>query len=171
MRNNRYIVQYYVEGDNEEKLINTLKSKLCVNIPGKVQKFNVIEREITDARLRTLAPKTIVVLVFDTDTGQRAILDRNIKKLKSCSSVSDVIMVPQVPNLEGELIRCCSIKNITELLNCKSIDDFKRDFNKVTNLDQKLLDHSFDISLIWSKSPPPPYQNIPNQSAHIKLIK
>ena len=48
-------VQYYVEGEDEQKLVNTLKTKLGVIKPGKVQKLNVVEQEITSMHLRTLS--------------------------------------------------------------------------------------------------------------------
>lgn len=165
------IIQYYVEGADEEALVKTLTSKLRVIRPGKVQKLNVVNSDITDARLRTLAPKTTVVLIFDTDTGQREILDRNIRRLKKCPSVSEVILIPQVPNLESELIRSCDIKQITDLLNSKSVGDFKSDFKRITNLDSKLQEHHFDIHRLWTGRPPIPYQNIENQSSKIKLVK
>lgn len=162
-------VQYYVEGEDEEKLINVLKSKLRVIRPGKVQQLNVVERQITDARLRNLSPRTMVVLVFDTDTGNVDILKRNLEKLRACPSVSEVVTIPQVPNLEGELVRSCDIRNITELLNSRSRGDFKRDINRTSNLDWKLLEHSFDINLFWSGTPTSHYQDIENQSSKVKI--
>ena len=72
-------VQYYVEGEDEEKLVNVLKTQLGLIRPGKVQKLNVVEQEITNIRLRTLKQGTMVVLVFDTDTGNVDILKKNIK--------------------------------------------------------------------------------------------
>ena len=164
-------VQYYVEGEDEEKLVNVLKTKLGVIKTGKVQKLNAVEREITDARIRTLSPGTMVVLIFDTDTGQLEILDRNLKKLKACSSVSEIVTIPQVPNLEGELVRSCDIKNITELLNSKSRGDFKSDIKHISNLDSKLREHKFDINLFWARNPASPYQGIENQAAKVKLLK
>lgn len=164
---NRYVL-YYVEGDDEEKLINTLKSKLNMIKSGKVQKLNVVECEITDLRLRALSPGTMVVLVFDTDTGNVEILERNIKKLKACPAVSEVVTIPQVRNLEDELVNSCAIKDITELLNSRSRRDFKSDIIHVSNLDKKLQEHRFDINSFWSKKPLCPYQNIENQAEKVK---
>lgn len=163
-------VQYYVEGEDEEKLISILKSKLGVIRPGKVQKLNVVEHEITDARLRTLSRGTMVVLIFDTDTGHVDILNRNLKKLEACSSISEVVTIPQVPNLEGELVRSCNIRNIEALLNSKSRGEFKSDFIRASNLEKKLQEHQFDINLLWSRRPAPPYQDIENQSSKVKRI-
>lgn len=163
-------IQYYVEGEDEEKLVNVLKSQLRVIKPGKIQKLNVVEREISDARLRTLSRGTMVVLVFDTDTGNTSVLEKNIKKLESCSSVSSVVIIPQVPNLEEELVKSCNIKTAPELIGCKSDKDFKRDFKRTTNLDAKLKGHGFDINRLWNSQPAPPYQNFINQSSKIKII-
>lgn len=165
------LVQYYVEGQDEEKLINVLKSELRVIKPGRIQCLNVVESQITDARLRTLAPKTMVVLVFDTDTGNVDILHRNLERLRACSSVCEIVTIPQVRSLEDELVRACSIRSIVELLNSKSRGDFKRDINRTSNLGNKLREHGFDIRRFWSSSPTSPYHTIENQAERIKMIK
>ena len=162
-------VLYYVEGDDEVKLINVLKSNLRVIKSGKVQKLNVLQQEITTARLRAIKPETMIVLVFDTDTTNLEILKENLKILKSCNLVSEVVTIPQFHNLEEELIRSCNIKNITQLLNSKSRTEFKTDLIRVSNLDKKLKDHDFDITRFWSQKPQPPYDEIPNQSERIKI--
>ena len=125
MRNRNLL--YFVEGDDEKKIVNTLKTDMGLICPGKVQKLNVIECNIADLHLRPLSKGTVVVLIFDTDTGNVERLKRNIKKLKTCPAVSKVITVPQVPNLEEELVRSCNIRAITELLNSKSRKEFKSD--------------------------------------------
>lgn len=162
-------VQYYVEGDDEKKLIEVLKTDLRVIRPGKVQKLNVVEQEITEIRLRTLKLGTMVVLVFDTDTGNVDILRRNIRILKACKAVSEIVLIPQIPNLEGELIRSCKIKKIEELLNSKTRREFKSDIIRVSNLHQKLQEHQFDIGLFWSMQPPQPYHEFENQAEKVKL--
>lgn len=163
-------VQYYVEGEDEEKFIHVLKTDLGVIRPGKVQKLNVIEHDVTNARLMTLRPGTMVVLVFDTDTGQTNILNKNLEKLKRCSAVSEIVTIPQVSNLEAELVRSCNIKKITELLNSKSRKEFKADLIRTKNLAGKLKEHQFDINQLWCRQPLPPYQNIKNQSEKVKLL-
>ena len=162
-------VLYYVEGEDEVKLIEVLKSDLRVIKPGKIQKLNVLQQEISTARLRTIKPATMVVLVFDTDTNNLDILKENLKILNSCTSVSEVVTIPQFHNLEEELIRSCNIKNITQLLNSKSRTEFKTDLIRVSNLDKKLKEHNFDITLFWNQNPQPPYDIISNQSDKIKL--
>lgn len=163
-------VLYYVEGDDEKKLLDVLKTDLRLIKPGKIQKLNVTTQEITAARLRTLSRDTMVVLVFDTDAGNVEILKSNIKTLENCKAVSDIVIVPQVPNLEGELVRSCDIRNIKELLNSKTNGEFKSDIMSVSNLAKKLQDHKFDIQVFWSGIPTGSYQNINNQAVKVKMV-
>lgn len=139
-------IQYFVEGECEEKLINTLKSELMVVKTG------------------------MVVLIFDTDTGNTEILNKNIKKLSECGSVADLVLIPQVKNLEDELVKSCRIRNVKELLGSKSNKEFKGDFIRVTNLANKLKSKEFDINLIWKDTPLSPYQNIKNDARKIKNL-
>lgn len=162
-------VQYYVEGPDDKKVIDTLKTKMGCIKPGKSQVLNVVTQEITQMHLRTLAPGTMVVLVFDTDAGNVNILRENIRRLEECKSVSEIVTIPQVPRLEMELVRSCNIRRIEELLNSKSEMDFKRDVLRVTNLDTKLTDHKFNINLFWNSVAPQPYQSIQNQAAKVKV--
>lgn len=163
-------VQYFVEGEDEEKLIHVLKTDLGLIRPGKVQKLNVIEHVLADARLMTLRPGTMVVLIFDTDTGNTSILNRNLEKLKKCSAVSEIVTIPQIFNLEDELVYSCDIKKITELLDSKSKKEFKTDFIRTKDLANKLREHQFDINRFWCKQPLPPYQSIKNQAETIRLF-
>lgn len=162
-------IQYYVEGPDDKKEIDTLKTKMGLVKTGRVDVLNVVTEKITDLRLRALSPGTMVVLVFDTDAGSRAILDMNIQKLNNCKAITEVVTIPQVPKLEAELVRSCNIRQIKELLNSRSNDDFKRDVIRVTNLDAKLREHMFDINCFWAATPTQPYQNIPNQATKVKL--
>ena len=166
MRNS--IIQYYVEGEDDKKVVETLKTKMGLIKPGKVHVLNVVRDEITDLRLRTLSPGTMVVLVFDTDAGSVEILNRNLKKLKGCSAVSGIVTIPQVPNLEEELVQSCNIHKIEELLNSKTRSDFKSDLLRISNLDTKLREHQFNIDRFWSAAPGQPYQSIENQAERVK---
>ena len=162
-------VLYYVEGDDEKKLVDVLKNDLRVIKPGKVHKLNVVEKEITCMHLRPLNRATMVVLIFDTDTDSSSILKKNIKTLQDCSSVSEVVLIPQVRNLEDELVHSCSIKKAEDLLNSKSRTKFKSDFIHVSNLDKKLQDHGFDIDRLWCRKPSAAFQGIENQASRVKL--
>ena len=76
------IYQYYVEGEDERSLLNTLKLR-CIE-SGKIDKFNVIQSRFTTARMRTLKTGTTVVLVYDTDVEMNTkILDENIYSIQS----------------------------------------------------------------------------------------
>ena len=110
-------VQYFAEGEDERKIIDVLKTRLSVIKPWKVLRLNVVEQEIKMTHLRTLACGTMVVLVFDTDTESQNILIKNIKILEECPSVSEIVLIPQIPNLEGELIYSCNIVNQFVTLN------------------------------------------------------
>ena len=168
MRNE--IIQYYVEGEDERALVDVLKNELRVIKPGKVHVFNVVEKQLPDAMVRTIKKGTTVVLIFDTDTGQIDTLERNIAKLKAYGFSSKIVLVPQVPNLEGELVHSCNIRKITELLNSRSEKEFKSDLIHITNLGSKLREHDFDINLLWNRQAKAPYQNISNEAAKIKII-
>ncbi len=169
MRRN-VLYQYLVEGDTEKKIVQILKDNMKDIVPGKVQRFNVIQEEISDFYLRTIKPGTIVVLVFDTDVCFDEILRKNIKKLLNTSSVKCVVKIPQVKNLEDELVFSCNIKKITELLNSQSVSAFKSDILRINNLQNKLVENSFDINKFWSRNPYKPFQDISNNAEIIKLL-
>ena len=141
-------VQYFVEGEDEKKLVNTLKNDLKVIIPGRVQIKNVVQDIVSDMILRTFKQGTIVVLIFDTDTNNTDTLNKNISNLKKHRNVANIITIPQVKNLEDELIYSCNIRRITELLNSRSVSNFKSDLIHITNLDSKLIQHQFDIKFL-----------------------
>lgn len=87
MSKNGQYIQYYVEGQDEEKILSVLKTDMQLILPGKVSKFNVVQNKLTRARLMNLRPGTMVVLVFDTDTNNSKILKENIDILKKFSAV------------------------------------------------------------------------------------
>lgn len=164
-------IQYFVEGEDEETLINVLKTDMRMIRAGKVQKFNVVEQTITDARLMLLRPKTLVVLVFDTDTGRVETLSKNLEILHKCPSVTEIVTIPQNLNLEQELVRSCDIRDIKQLLGSKSKKDFKSDLIRSKNLAHKLNEHHFDIDKFWRCEPPISYHGIQNLSHRIKQVR
>lgn len=101
--------QYFVEGEDEKKLVDVLKSDMKLIVSGKSQVFNVTQQKLTRLRVMNLKPGTTVVLIFDADAGNLQILKDNINFLHKEKVVSEVICVIQVRNLEDELIRCCNI--------------------------------------------------------------
>ncbi len=116
----------------------------------------------------TLKKDTNVVLVFDTDVEQCEKLKENISFLEKQPMVKKVICIPQVKNLEDELIRSCEIRQIKELLSSRSNTDFKRDLCKSKCLHNNLKRHNFDIQKFWSKKPTGVFAHIPNDSTEIK---
>ena len=163
--------QYYVEGQNEEKLISVLKTEMELVCPGKIDVLNVVQEELTTVRLMQLKPQTTVILVFDTDVGNIDILKKNIDKLDKCSQVRQIWCITQVENIEDELVRSCNIKTVTQLTGSRSGKDFKRDFITLKNLKSKLEQFDFDIEKIWSCSPKNQYKEIKNDASKIKKGK
>lgn len=76
MGRNKYY-QYFVEGDDDKKIVDTLKTEMQLIIPGKVQKFNVVEKLLNNNHIMSLKEGTHVVLVFDIDTDNVEILKQN----------------------------------------------------------------------------------------------
>lgn len=91
-----------------------------------------------------------------------------MNKLSRCQEVSRLICIPQVNNLEDELLRSCHIKQIKELLGSKSNKDFKHDLIVEKNLKKKLLNHDFDIQKFWNRNPENKFREISNGAINIK---
>ena len=163
-----YYVQYYVEGENEEKLLAVLKTDMQLIVPGKISKFNVVQNKMNTARLMNLRQDTTVVLVFDTDTDNIDILLENIRILKGSPLVRSIICVTQVRNLEDELIRSTDIRYIRELTGSKNDSEYKRDMIKVSNLASLLERHGFKIENFWIKEPTGAFAEIQNEAYLIK---
>lgn len=74
-----YIYHYYVEGECEEKLLNTYKVPPYLFFQsGKVEVFNFINKRITNQRLMTLKKKTIIILVYDIDIEKTFIISKDL---------------------------------------------------------------------------------------------
>jgi len=71
------ILHYFVEGENERKLIETIKNKYLYS--GKIKVMNTIQNKVSKSILRTLERETIVVLVFDTDIEKIDILEEQLR--------------------------------------------------------------------------------------------
>ena len=52
------ILHYFVEGENERKLIETIKNKYLYS--GKIKVMNTIQNKVSKSILRTLERETIV---------------------------------------------------------------------------------------------------------------
>ncbi len=158
MSKNQSIV-YFTEGETEQKFIKVMKTELQCIAPGKIYVLNVLTHLISRARLNMIPYKSIVVLVFDTDVPHMRtdILDENISFLRRYCA--QVITVPQVRNLEEELVYSTDISNIEELLSSTSVKNFKNDFqrHKESAIRDALKNHHFRIEDLWIRTPEKPY--------------
>lgn len=167
---NKGFYHYYVEGPDEKKIVNTLKTDLQKIIPGKVDVFNVVQEKLTNSMVRTLKPRTTVILVFDVDAGNVDILKYNLDFLrKQKPFVKEVVCITQIMNLEEELVRSCEIGSVLELTRSRSRKDYKHDLVRITNLDRRLEECGFDIAKFWARQPDNQYKDIQNASDKIKL--
>ena len=146
--------------------IETIKNEYLYS--GKIKVMNTIQNKVSKSILRTLERETIVVLVFDTDVEKVDVLDENIKIIKNSNNVRDIICIPQIKNLEDELIYSTNITKIIDLLESKSKKDFKNDFNNCKNLIKKLEDKEFKISKIWSREAEDIFKKYKNEAIKIK---
>ena len=169
MSNNRF--QYFVEGETEKKLIEELKKEQSYIISGKVSVFNVIEKKIPNAVITDLRNSTVAILVFDTDKKEISVLQENITRLKRCKNIKEIWCVMQVEDLEDELIRATDVKEIKELIGCRSNNDFKRDFLREKRLMYKLRNHQFQIEKMWVTQPSEEYKSFRNDGKRIVLFK
>ena len=164
------LYHYYVEGADDEKIVNTLKTDLQEIIPGKVEVFNAVQDKLTKNRMMTLKPRTTVILVFDVDAGNVDTLMQNLDFLHTQKAlVKEVLCVTQVMNLEEELVRSCRISSVQELTKSRSKKDYKHDLVRITNLDRRLRECGFDIVKFWARQPDNQYKDIKNDAGKIKL--
>ena len=106
----RDIFQYFVEGEDEKRLIEVLKTDMQLIQPGKIQVVNVVQERLTDLKLRVLPEGVTLVFVFDTDAGNVDILNENIRIAKKTSRTKAVYCITQVKNLEDEIVRSTDIQ-------------------------------------------------------------
>lgn len=158
---------YFVEGECEKKLIEILKEQKGLIISGKVDVFNAVQKRFTQLHLRSFYKNTIVILIFDTDTNDAAILKENIAFLKKGNNVKDVWCIPQCCNLEDELVKATKLKNVSDLVGAASAKDFKHDFLREKNLFSKLCSWEFDLSKMWTGHPTGTFSGIVNSGSKI----
>ena len=109
--NNKCI--YYVEGPCEQQLIAALKEEPKKLLPGKIKIFNVVQNLIPKSQMLSIQSGTIVVLVFDTDVSKTLNLKKNLELLARYCGRLKIVFLPQVLNLEEELVRCTDVKIVT----------------------------------------------------------
>lgn len=166
MKNN-YI--YFVEGKCEAILLTALKEQPQKVVSGKVKVFNVIANLIPRSQLLTIQTGTTIIFVFDTDVPVTEQLRKNIELVSTYCSKTKIIFLPQVKNLEDELVRCTDVSNVVELTHSRSNKDFKRDFCALTNCRDVLNRHQLDVLRLWTQNPPEVFSFVPKNSSTIKL--
>lgn len=160
---------YFVEGKCEAALLAALKEPPQKILSGRVKVFNVISNLIPRSQLITIQAGTTVVFVFDTDVPVTESLKKNIAHVSTYCSKTKIIFLPQVLNLEDELVRCTNISNITDLTRSRSKKDFKRDFCAMTNCRDILTRHQLDVLRLWTKKPPEVFGFLPANSSFVKI--
>ena len=160
---------YFAEGKCEERLLNALKENPQKIQSGRVKVFNVIQKLLPKSQLVTIQTGTTVVLVFDTDVPNTEFLHENIRRLKMLCSKVRLVFLPQVLNLEDELVRCSEIKSVVELTHSKSNKDFKRDFCSMSNVRSVLDRVNLNVNSLWTENVPSPFGFVESNSDDIKL--
>lgn len=144
---------YFVEGECEKKFIDIYKVKPH-NLfqPGQVFVFNFINKYITLDRISLLNRNATIILVYDTDEEDVTKLEANLKMLKDHGFTS-ILHIQSIYTFEDELVYATSMKNINELCNSESNNEFKNRFLnlKRENVTTKLKKYNFDGDLIWNR--------------------
>lgn len=153
---------YFVEGEDEEKVVNILKEiKNRYIVAGKCCVLNVIQDEIKKSLLMTLNKSTIAIVIYDNDVivnrslnpeKAKEKVNKNIKLLNEYCK--NVIVICQYDNIEDEIIKSTNIKKIEDLLGSKSKSEAKSDLRKEKDLMKKLLNKEFDFNKFWQGSIP-----------------
>lgn len=145
------IYQYFVEGECEEKLINSLKVRtLEYLIPGKVTVFNFTNKLITNPRIAVLNKDTIIILVYDIDINKIEILNKNIAKLKKFG-FKKIYHIQSINNFEDEIVYSTNLNSINGLFNTVGKEEFKKEFIHSSNIIKKLDSVGFNKEKLWSR--------------------
>jgi len=161
---------YYVEGECEEKLINTFKiPPLSKFKPGKVEVFNFIQKHISNQRILSLNKNTIIILVYDIDVERTDILDENIKKLNEFDF--KVYHIQSIRNFEDEIVYSTKLKNINAMYGTENVEEFKNYFIHQDKLANRLNKENFEVEKIWSRvNKKAPFDKYSNEES-LKFIK
>lgn len=145
-------IYYFVEGECEEKFINTFKFGNNQIFPtGKVQVFNVVNKRISKAQVISLKENSKIFFVYDIDTGNVSILEDNLS-LFAKYGFNNIKHIQSINNFEEELIYSTSLTKIQDFSKgISNLDDFKYKFINHKNLISKLSSLNFDENKIWSR--------------------
>lgn len=150
MAANKFI-QYFVEGECEEKFINAYKKGDKAYLKaGKVEVLNVVNKIVTEARARAIKQGTTVVFIYDIDKGNLDILKQNLNTIKTCS-LATVLHVQSIQNFEDEIVFSTSVSNIDDVFSTKGVDNFKEKFIDHKDIASKFKKINFDKAKMWSR--------------------
>ena len=161
-------IQYFVEGQCEEKLVNALKKEPCLILPGRCKVLNPVNEKLSPNDFISIPLGSIIVLVFDTDVADIDILDRNLKMIQKYAPRCETILVPQVKNIEDELLRATIVKNVEDLTKSRSLSNFKSDFCALKNCRAVLEKQELSMQKLWSMDPDGAFEKYPQESGKIK---
>lgn len=163
---------YYVEGACEQQLLAALKQVPSKLIPGKIKVLNVVQNLIPKSQMLSIQAGTVIVLVFDTDIAHTIVLKKNLELLKRYCRRIKVIFLPQVPNLEAELVRCTDVRRVEELTKSDGIKNFKVDFCRMNPSECRLMleRHQLDCDRLWMTKTPDAFSFVKNNGAQIKSV-
>ena len=109
------------------------------------------------------------MFVFDTDVPITDTMKKNIELIDRYCTRVKILYLPQVINLEDELVRCTDIKRIAELTGSKSSSNFKSDFCSLTNCRSVLDRHKLDVARLWTTKFPDEFTFVEHNSGQVKL--
>ena len=174
----RRVFQYYVEGECEKNFLNSFmhaKNSEYIIHPGRIEKLNPITSRISDTKARTIKRDTTIVFVFDTDVESTTILEENIKTLKRIAyiDVKDIVFLMSIKRFEEEIVYSCKkisdIKGLIKLFNSQGLTALKTDFLNCKNLEDKLKQVGFDISVMWTRPAKKPFDEYVNGGKYVKI--
>jgi len=162
---------YFVEGSCEQQLIRALREKPEKIIPGKIKVFNVILNLLPKSLLLTIQPGTRVAFVFDTDVEMTDCLRKNQSLIRQYCGGVRTVFLPQVLNLEDELVRCTDVKKAWELTKSSGTNKFKTDFCRMKPAEcRKLLErHGLKAEALWQTKVPPAFSFIERNDSMIRM--
>ena len=104
--------------------------------------------------------------------SQTSNLKKNLELLSRYCGKLKIVFLPQVLNLEEELVRCTDVKKITELTKSGSVKNFKTDFCKMRTKDCRIMldRHKLEYARLWMTRCPGVFDFVENNGAQVKTI-
>lgn len=83
-----------------------------------------------------------------------------------------IVFLPQVLNLEEELVRCTDVRVVTELTQSGSIKNFKTDFCEMKTKECRSMPgrHKLDYMRLRMTKTPESFAFVENNGSQIKLV-